>query len=250
MKERRNQPQHSPCANPELIADGPNQGWSWCITNLAYFCLYVIHDIFSRYVVEWMVTPREREVWTKRVIEQSFGKQRITQGQLIIHSDREPSMTSKSVALFLADLGITKSLPRPHVSNGNPYSESQFKTLKDRSELPERFGCIEDIRSGCKNFFHRYAAEHHLSGIGSLTPEDVRYGRAQQIYQRTAVLNAVFLKHPERFKGRMPKPMVWPFSHLSGSTNRHFPRTTRRCTKFLPEVSHFHWRVPVIQNNP
>ena len=136
MNERRNQPQHSPCANPELIADGPNHGWSWYITNvkegitkLAAFCLYVIHDIFSRYVVALMVAPRERAVLTKRVIEQSFGKQRIAQDPLIIHSDRGPSMTSKSVVLFLADLGITKSLSRPHVSNGNPSSESQFKTL-------------------------------------------------------------------------------------------------------------------------
>lgn len=248
VKERRNQPQHSPCANLELIAEGPNQGWSWYITKLkegtaklAYFYLYVILDIFSRYVVGWMVAPRELAVLAKRLIEQSREKQRIEQDQLIIHSDRGPSMTSKSVALLLADLGITKSLSRPHVSNGNPSSESQFKPLKYRPEFPERFGCIEDTRSFYKNFFHWYNVEHYRSGIGFLTPEDVHYGRAQQIIkERQAVLNAAFLKHPERFKGGMPKPTVWPFPHLSGSTNRRFPKATRRYTKFLPEVSHFH----------
>ena len=213
LKERRNHPQHSPCANPELIAEGPNQGWSWYITKLkegttklAYFYLYVILDIFSRYVVGWMVAPKELAVLAKRLIEQSRGKQRIEQDQLIIHSDRGPSMTSKSVALLLADLGITKSLSRPHVSNGNPYSESQFKTQKYRPEFPERFGCIEDTGKFCRNFFHWYSAEHHRSGIGFLTPEDVHYGRAQQIIKEwQAVLNAAFLKHPERFIRRNAK---------------------------------------------
>jgi len=187
VKERRNHPQHSPWANPELIADGPNQGWPWYITKLkegpiklVYFYLYVILDIFSRYVVGWVVAPREFAVLAKRLIDQSRGKQEVEQDQLSIHSDRGPNMTSKSVALLLADLGITKSLSRPHVSNGNPYSESQFKTLKYRSEFPERF------------------------------------------------------------KGGMPKPTVWHFPHLSGSTNRRFSKATRRYTKFLPEVFHFH----------
>ena len=248
LKERRNQPRHSPCANPKLIAEGPNQGWSWYITKLtegtaklAYFYLYVILDSFSRYVVGWMVAPRELAVLEKRLIEQRLGKQGVEQDHLVIHSDWGPSMTSKSVALLLADLGITKSLLQPHVSNGYPYSESQFKTLKYRQEFPERFGCIEDTRSFCKDFFHWYNAEHYRSGIGFLTPEGVRFGRAPQIIkERQAVLNAVFLKHPERFKGGMPKPTVWPFPHLSGSTNRRFPKATRRCNKFLSEVSLSH----------
>jgi putative transposase len=185
VQERRNQPQHSPCANSALIADGPNQGWSWYIKNLkegiaalAYFYLFVILDIFSRYVVGWMVAPRGLAVFAKRFIERSFGKQGVEQDQLIIHSGRGPSMTSKSVALLLADLEITKSLSRFDVSNGNPCSESQFKTLKYRQEFPKRFGCIEDTRSVCKNFFHWYNAEHYRSGIGFLTPEDVHHGRA------------------------------------------------------------------------
>jgi putative transposase len=186
VKERRNQPQHSACANQELIAEGPNQGWSWYIpklkegtAKLVYFYLYVIIDILSWYVVGWMVAPRELAVLAKSLIEQSYGKQGFEQDQLSIHSDRGPSMTSKSVALLLADLGNTKSLSRSHVINGNLYSESQFKTLKYRPEFPERF------------------------------------------------------------KGGMPKPTAWPFPHLSGSTNRRFPKVTRRYRKFLPEVFHF-----------
>jgi putative transposase len=193
VKERRNQPQHSPCANPELIAGGPNQGWSWYIpklkegtAKLAYFYLYVILDIFGWYVVGWMVAPRERSVLAKRLIEQNREKQGIEQDQLIIHSDRGPSMTSKSVALLLADLRITKSLSRPHVSNGNPYSESRFKTLKYRPEFPERFGCIEDAYSFCKNFFHWYNAEYYCSGIGFLTPGRRPLWASIENYQRTA----------------------------------------------------------------
>lgn len=248
MKERRNQPKHSPCANQELIAKDLDQGWSWYITilkegtvKLAYFYLCVILDIFSRYVVGWMVVPRGLSVLAKRLIEQSREKQGAKHDQLIIHPDRGPSMTSKSTPLLLADLGITKSPSQPHVSNGNSYSESQFKTLKYRLESPERFGCIEDTRSFRKNFYHWYNAEHCRPGIGFLTPENVHYGQAPQIIKEwQAVLNAGFLKHPEWFKEGMPKLTVWPFPHLSGSTNRRFPKATRRYTKFLPEVSHFH----------
>ena len=176
-----------------------------------YFYLYVILDIFSRYVVGWMIAHRELASLAKRLIEQSCEKQGIQQDQLIIHSDRGPSMTSKTVALLLADLGITKSLSRPHVSNDNPYSESQFKTLKYRPEFPERFGCAEDARFFCQDFFRWYNTEHYHSGIGFLTPEDVYYGRAEQIIkERQAVLNAAFIKHPERFKGKMPKPIILP----------------------------------------
>ncbi|HSV31399.1 MAG TPA: IS3 family transposase [Atribacteraceae bacterium] len=217
MKERRNQLQRPSYTKPELIAEGPNQVWSWDITKLkgpvkwTYFYLYVILDLFSRYAVGWMIAPRELAVLAKKLIEQGCEKQGIEQDQLIIHSDRGPSMTSKSVALLLADMGITKSLSRPHVSNDNPYSESQFKTLKYRPEFPERFGCIEDARSFCRDFFRWYNTEHYHSGIGFLTPEDVQYGRAEQIIkERQAVLEAAFIKHPKRFKGKMPKPMALP----------------------------------------
>ena len=217
VKERRNQLRHPSYTKPELIAAAPNQLWSWDITKLkgpvkwTYFYLYVILDIFSRYVVGWMIAHRELASLAKRLIKQSCEKQGIHQDQLIIHSDRGPSMTSKSVALLLADLGITKSLSRPHVSNDNPYSESQFKTMKYRPEFPERFGCIENARFFCQEFFLWYNTEHYHSGIGFLTPENVHYGWADQIIkERQAVLNAAFIKHPERFKGKMPRPMALP----------------------------------------
>jgi putative transposase len=176
-----------------------------------YYYLYVILDIFSRYVVGWMVAHQELASLAKKLIEQSCEKQGIQQSQLIIHSDRGPSMNSKTVALLLADLGITKSLSRPYVSNDNPFSEAQFKTLKYRPEFPERFGCSEDARYFCQNFFPWYNTEHYHSGIGFLTPEDVNYGRAEHIIkERQAVLNAAYEKHPKRFKGKMPKSMPLP----------------------------------------
>lgn len=217
VRERRNQLRHPSYAKPELIAEAPNQVWCWDITKLkgpvkwTYFYLYVILDIFSRYVVGWMIAHRELAALAKRLIEQSCENQGVQQNQLIIHSDRGPSMTSKSVALLLSDLGITKSLSRHHVSNDNPYSESQFKTLKYRPAFPERFGCAEDARFFCQDFFRWYNTEHYHSGIGFLTPEDVHYGRTEQIIKdRQAVLNAAFIKHPERFKGKVPKPMALP----------------------------------------
>jgi putative transposase len=217
VKERRNQLRHPVYTKPELLAEGPNQVWSWDITKLkgpekwSYHYLYVILDIFSRYVVGWMVASKELGTLAKKLIEQSCEKQGIQSSQLSIHSDRGPSMTSKTVAFLLADLGITKSLSRPYVSNDNPFSEAHFKTLKYRPDFPERFGCFEDSRSFCQNFFSWYNTEHYHSGIGYLTPEDVHYGRADQIIkERQAVLTDAFAKHPERFKGKVPKPMSLP----------------------------------------
>ena len=217
VKERRNQLRHPVYTKPELLAQGPNQVWSWDITKLkgpakwTYFYLYVILDIFSRYVVGWMVASRESGSLAKKLIEQTCEKQMIQADELCIHSDRGTSMTSKTVALLLADLSITKSLSRPHVSNDNPYSEAHFKTMKYRPEFPERFGCIEDARSFCQHFFSWYNTEHYHSGIGFLTPEDVHYGRAQQIIKdRQTVLNAAFEEHPERFKGNLPKSLSLP----------------------------------------
>jgi len=217
VKERRNQLRHPVYTKPELLAQGSNQIWSWDITKLkgpakwTYFYLYVILDIFSRYVVGWMVASRESGSLAKKLIEQSCEKQMIQADQLCIHSDRGPSMTSKPVAFLLADLSITKSLSRPHVSNDNPYSESQFKTMKYRPEFPERFGCIEDSRSFSQEFFNWYNTEHYHSGIGFLTPEDVHYGRAEQIIKdRQTILNAAFEKHPKRFKGNIPKSLPLP----------------------------------------
>ena len=153
-------------------------------------------------------------------------------------------MTSKSVALLLADLGITKSLSRPHVSNDNPYSESQFKTLKYRPEFPERFGCAEDARFFCQDFFRWYNTEHYHSGIGFLTPEDVHYGRTEQIIkERQAVLNAAFIKHPERFKGKMPKPMALPstiwINRQTGTSKKRSGGTLNFCRRCLIFIDKF-----------
>ena len=217
VRERRNQLRHPNYKKPEILATAPNQVWSWDITKLkgpvkwTYYYLYVILDIFSRYVVGWMVAHREKTVLAKKLIEESCEKQGIQQGQLIIHADRGPSMTSKPVALLLADLGVTKSHSRPYVSNDNPYSESQFKTLKYRPDFPERFGSVEDARSFCHGLFPWYNSEHYHSGIGLLTPEDVHYGRAKQIIkEREKVLKTAFEKHSNRFKGKVPKPMALP----------------------------------------
>ena len=153
VRDRRQQRRHPVCVKPELCATGPNKLWSWDITQLRgtsrFYYLYVILDIFSRYVVGWMVAHREHNALAKRLIEQSCIKQDIEPGQLTVHADRGPSMKSKVVAHLLGDLGVTKTHSRPHVSNDNPYSESQFKTLKYCPEFPDRFGSIQDARAFC-----------------------------------------------------------------------------------------------------
>ena len=217
VRERRNQLAHPHYEKPELLATGPNQLWTWDITKLkgptkwTYYYLYVILDVFSRYVVGWMVSHREQAVLAEKLIEETCAKQGIKPGQLTIHADRGSSMTSKPVAFLLADLGITKSHSRPYVSDDNPYSESQFKTLKYRPDFPERFGSAEDVRVFCRPFFRWYNHDHHHSGIAYLTPAAVHYGLAEQIVkERQAVLVAAYEKHPERFKGKVPSPATVP----------------------------------------
>jgi len=217
VKERRKQVSRPRYQKPELLATAPNEVWSWDITKLKgpvkwnYFHLYVILDIFSRYVVGWMVAHRESATLAKRLIEETCEKQQIPEGQLTLHADRGSSMKSKLVAHLLADLGVTKTHNRPHVSNDNPYSESQFKTLKYSPGFPERFGSIQDARKFCQGFFTWYNSVHKHSGIGLLTPEQVHYGRAQEILeQRTVVLESAFKDHAKRFKGKVPKPFQLP----------------------------------------
>src|SRR6266487_1511676 len=217
LKERRNQLRHPQYKKPELLATAPNQVWSWDITKLlgpakwTYFHLYVILDIFSRNVVGWMVAGRETAELAKRLIAATCEKQRIAAGTLTIHADRGTSMTSKPVALMLADLGVTKTHSRPHVSDDNPYSESQFKTLKYRPEFPDRFGSIEDARGFCQSFFRWYNYEHHHSGLGLMTPAVVHLGKAADLLvQRQAVLATAFQAHPERFVRQPPKPPSLP----------------------------------------
>ena len=219
LKERRNQLWHPQYKKSELLATGPNQVWSWDITKLlgpakwTYFHLYVILDIFSRYVVGWMVAPRETAELAKRLIAETCAKQGIVAGDLTIHADRGTSMTSKPLALLLADLGVTKTHSRPHVSDDNPYSESQFKTFKYMPEYPDRFGSIEDARAHCQRFFPWYNEDHHHSGIVLLTPEMLHYGRAEQVIeQRQQVLDAAYARNPERFPHARPKHPAQPIA--------------------------------------
>jgi len=221
VRERRNQLRHPQYAKPELLATQPNQLWSWDITKLlgptkwTYYYLYNILDIFSRYSVGWLIAERESANLAEELIAATCVRQSIPPGQLTIHADRGSSMTSKPVALLMADLGVTKTHSRPHVSNDNPFSESQFKTLKYRPDYPERFGCQQDARTWATEFFHWYNYEHHHSALGLLTPADVHFGRAQTILdRRQQVLHAAYLKNTERFvKGpSAPAPLppaVW-----------------------------------------
>jgi putative transposase len=217
VRERRNQLRHPVYRKPELLATAPNQVWSWDITKLlgpvkwTYFFLYVLLDIFSRYVTGWLLATVESAALAKHLIAEACRRQGIDPGQLIVHSDRGPSMISKPVALLLADLGLTKSLSRPRVSNDNPYSESQFKTLKYRPNFPKRFGSAQDARTFCRWFFPWYNTEHHHSGIAMMTPEAVHYGRSSEIIaERQKTLDKAFTLHPERFVRHPPRHQQMP----------------------------------------
>jgi putative transposase len=211
-RERRDQLRRPVYAKPELLATSPNQLWSWDITKLrgpvkwTYYYLYVILDVFSRYVTGWMIAYRESADLAKQLIEESCEKQKIVPGQLTVHADRGSAMTSKSVALLLADLGVVKTHSRPHVSDDNPYSEAHFKTLKYRPGFPDRFGSLEEARCFCQEFFPWYNHEHHHSGLQLMTPATVHYGQAEELLShRQSILDAAYQAHPERFVQRPPK---------------------------------------------
>ena len=217
MRERRNQLTHPRYTRPELVATAPNQTWSWDITRLLgpkrwrYFYLYVLLDIFSRYVVGWMVAERESAALASRLIEQSCLKQSIEPQVLTLHSDRGAPMTSKCTAQLLADLGVTRSLSRPHVSDDNPFSEAQFKTLKYHPGFPGRFADITAAITFYRSFFPGYNTEHRHAGIAMLTPDDVHHHRAQRILQRRErALRLAWSQHPERFVHGIPKPHPLP----------------------------------------
>jgi putative transposase len=217
VHERRRQATHPPAKKPELLASEPNEVWSWDISKLlgpakwTYYYLYVIIDIYSRYVPGWMLAHAENATLAEALLADTVAKQHIGRHQLTIHADRGSPMTAKPVAFLLADLGVTKSHSRPHVSNDNPFSESQFRTLKYRPEFPERFGCFEDAHAFCGRFFTWYNDEHRHSGIGFHTPADVHYGRAALIrQQRAVVLDAAHDEHPERFVRKQPEPPALP----------------------------------------
>lgn len=212
VRERRDQRRHPAYAAPELLAERPNQVWSWDITKLkgpekwSYFQLYVIIDIFSRYIVGWMVATRESAALAQRLIAVTCKRQGIDPGQLTLHADRGSSMKSHTVAQLLIDLGVVKTHSRPQVSDDNPYSEAQFKTLKYRPDFPERFGSLQDARAHFTTFDQWYNHEHHHTGIADLTPADVHFGRASarlEAHQR--VLDAAYAAHPERFVHGAPR---------------------------------------------
>ena len=217
VRERRRQATHPATVKPELVALGPNQVWSWDISKLhgpekwTYYYLYVVIDIFSRYVTAWMLARAENSHLAKVLIKEAVAQQGIRKGQLSLHMDRGSPMRAKPFAFLLADLGVTKSFSRPHVSDDNPYSESAFRTFKYRPTFPDRFGCYEDAHSYCGSFFLWYNDGHRHSGIGYHTPADVHYGRAEVVReQRQKVLNAAYAGHPERFVRKPPVPPVIP----------------------------------------
>jgi len=209
--ERRQRERRQAPARPMLVARRPNQIWSWDITKLlgprrwTYYYLYVILDIFSRYVVGWMVADRERATLAEKLIRQSSEKQQISPGQLVLHSDRGSAMKAKTVAQTMAELGITKSHSRPYTPDDNPYSESQFKTIKYHPEFPKRFSELKHSQRCCRDLFDWYNNEHRHSALGLMTPQDVHYGWVEQVRaRRQAVLDEAWAKHPERFIGGRP----------------------------------------------
>ncbi|MBI3629711.1 MAG: IS3 family transposase [Candidatus Rokubacteria bacterium] len=231
VRERRDQLRHPTYARPELLATRPNELWSWDITKLkgptkwTYFQLYVILDVFSRYVPGWMVATAESATLAERLIADSVAKAGIEPDSLTIHADRGSSMRSKPVALLLADLGIVKSHGRPHTSNDNPYSEAQFKTLKYRPGFPERFGSLEDARAFCRRFFAWYNTCHRHSGIAMYTPADVHHGRTVALHQvRTSVLVDAYVAHPERFINGPPRPRPVPAEAWINRPVKEVPR--------------------------
>lgn len=217
VRERRNQLRHPEYTKPELLAVTPNQVWSWDITKLkgpvrgTCFHLYVILDIFSRYVVGWMVAEQESAELAEQLIADSAAKESIVPGTLTLHADRGSSMRSKPVATLLCDLGISKSHSRPYVSDDNPYSEAQFKTLKYQPGFPSRFGSLADARTHCAAFFTWYNQQHRHSGIGMMTPESVHTGRAAEVRKlRQSTLESAYQRTPSRFKNRVPQQAKLP----------------------------------------
>ena len=217
VRERRNQREHPQYTKPELVATAPNQTWSWDITKLlgptkwTYFYLYVVLDIFSRYAVGWMVADRENSALAGRLIEETCHKQGVQPQVLTLHSDRGAPMTSKCTAQLLADLGVTRSLSRPQVSDDNPFSEAQFKTLKYHPGFPGRFHDFTAASAFCRTFFPWYNTEHRHGGIAMLTPDDVHHNRTQSVLeQRGRTLQAAWTRHPERFVRGIPQPHPLP----------------------------------------
>src|SRR5665811_389327 len=219
VRDRRDHLRHPIYKKPELLARAPNEVWSWDITKLmgpakwTYFYLYVIIDIFSRRIVGWCVADRESATVFTALFNDATAKHPAPPGQLTLHADRGGPMRAKATALLLADLGVTKSHSRPHTSNDNPFSESHFKTMKYQPQFPQRFGCIQDAKAFCRNFFDWYNQEHHHAGIGLMTPDQVHYGQADAIHAaRQNILDGAFNRNPERFVRKEPEPPAKPIA--------------------------------------
>ena len=221
VKERRNQRKHPSYARPELLAKAPNQVWSWDVTKLKgaakgqYFSLYVIIDIFSRYIVGWFLSKRATAEISCHLISETLKKYELDPQALTVHSDRGSEFIGSPVGTLFEKLGVTKSKSRPKVSNDNPYSESSFKTLKYHHTFPERFGCLEDAKSFLRGFFNWYNDDHHHSGIALLTPATVHFGRVEEtLKKKQRALDEGYKKHPERWvhgppKVKSPLKEVW-----------------------------------------
>ena len=217
VRERRDQRRHPRHTKPQLEATAPRQLWSWDITKLrgpekrVFFCLYVVLDVFSRYVVGWLISARECSELAKQLFEETCEKEAIVPGEVTAHSDRGSPMKAKSTAVFMADLGLTQSFSRPRVSNDNAYSESQFKTLKSRPEFPGRFGSLADAKAFCQRFFEWYNHQHYHSSLGLLTPWSVHSGEFELVLaKRQEVLDRAYAAHPERFVRGRPTPQRPP----------------------------------------
>lgn len=237
--ERRRQAVHPARVKPELVATAPNQCWSWDITKLhgpakwSYFHLYVIIDIYSRYTVGWLIADRESAVLAEQLLADTIAKQNVDRDSLTIHADNGSSMASKPVAFLLADLGVTKSHSRPHTSNDNPFSESQFRTLKYRPEFPATFASLAEARAFCQRFFGWYNTEHRHSGIAWHTPHNVHYGQSEQVRAvRADVLAAAYSRNPERFVRKRPEPAALPLATwINKPTEQEEPDRPAHSTK-------------------
>ena len=252
--ERRNQLIHPAHAKPELIATDSNQVWSWDITRLRgslkwqFYYLYVLIDIFSRYVVGWLVAGAENAGLAQALIDETCDKHGIARDSLILHSDRGSPMRAKGTAELLVDLGVAASFSRPRISNDNPFSEAQFKTLKYRPEFPQRFESLDHARAFLRTFFPWYNDEHRHSGIGFMTPAAIHFGAAPALWQQRAkVLQAAYRAHPERFKGKHPTPPKLPTivginlpKDLATQTSNDLIQTPALLTNLNTQVSHSH----------
>jgi len=219
VKERRNQRQHPPAAKPQLETTGPRQLWSWDITKLKgpvkwhHYYLYVILDVYSRFVVGWLLAEAESAELAEILITTTCQREGIQPEQLGLHSDRGPAMQSKTVAQLLIDLEVAQTFARPYTPNDNAYSEAQFKTFKYRPGFPERFGSLAEARAWVQAFMQWYNYQHYHSALSLLTPAMVHHGQAQQVQtQRQQVLAAAYQAYPERFVGGQPSVAALPAS--------------------------------------